>query len=241
LTVIDYVQDRKGKVIWRADKRPCKGCNMKEWDGQPMPRAGLMGKQAMDARTAFQTMHMLEGVIQRGTARNLNSIDLPLFGKTGTTTGPKDVWFIGGTQRLIAGTYVGFDKPRNMGGYAQGASIAAPIIKDFIEATLPRWKTEPPVAPEGIRMVRVDRRTGKKVLNGWPTNDNRSAVIWEAFKPDTEPDRSTRRDEIKAKRDEILALIRRSRTRAAPRREQPRETVEQAPAENFVEEQGGVY
>ncbi|MEO0698619.1 MAG: penicillin-binding transpeptidase domain-containing protein, partial [Pseudomonadota bacterium] len=108
-TVIDYVQDRSGKVIWRADTRNCRTCNMPEWDGSAMPRMGLKGRQAMDARTAFQTMHMLEGVVTRGTATNLRSLELPLFGKTGTTTGPKDVWFIGGTQRMVAGAYLGFD------------------------------------------------------------------------------------------------------------------------------------
>lgn len=114
-TVIDYVQDRRGKVIWRADERACRGCNMAEWDGEAMPRFGLKGRQAMDARTAFQTMFMLEGVVTRGTATVLNSLDLPLFGKTGTTSGPKDVWFIGGTQQMIAGAYLGFDTPKNLG------------------------------------------------------------------------------------------------------------------------------
>ena len=237
-TVIDYVQDRNGKVIWRADERACTGCNMDKWDGNPMPRAGLMGEQAMDARTAFQVMHMLEGVVTRGTATTLNTLGVPLFGKTGTTTGPKDVWFIGGTQRIIAGAYVGFDRPRNMGGYAQGGTIAAPIIKDFITATRERWRVEPPVAPPGIRMIRVDRRTGKRVMDGWPTGDPKSAIIWEAFKPDTEPDRWSRRDEIKAKRDEILSLLRRTRASAA-KRDAPVET--EAPQEDFVEDQGGIY
>lgn len=237
-TVIDYVQDRNGKVIWRADERACTGCNMDQWDGKPMPRAGLKGEQAMDARTAFQTMYMLEGVVSRGTATILRSLGLPLFGKTGTTTGPKDVWFIGGTQRMIAGTYVGFDRPRNMGGYAQGGTIAAPIIKDFITATRDRWKVEPPVAPPGIRMVRVDRRTGKRVMTGWPSGDANAAIIWEAFKPDTEPDPWNRRDEIKAKRDEILAAIRKSRE-AGPRRSAGGGEAEEQ--ENFAEEQGGIY
>lgn len=237
-TVIDYVQDRNGKVIWRADERACRACNMDEWDGKPMPRAGLRGEQAMDARTAFQTMHMLEGVVTRGTATTLRSLGLPLFGKTGTTTGPKDVWFIGGTQRMVAGAYVGFDRPRNMGGYAQGGTIAAPIIKDFIIATRDRWRTEPPVAPPGIRMIRVDRRTGKRVMNGWPSDDWRSDIIWEAFKPDTEPDRWSRRDEIKAKRDEILALLKKTRESGAKRAAQAEADT---PQEDFVEDQGGIY
>jgi penicillin-binding protein 1A len=234
-TLIDYVQDRRGRVIWRADERPCTGCNMAEYDGSPMPRFGIKGTQAMDARTAFQVMHMLEGAVTRGTATVLNDLGLPLFGKTGTTTGPKDVWFVGGTQRMIAGAYVGFDNPRNMGGYAYGGTIAAPIVKDLIQNSRDKWSDLPPIAPEGIRMVRVDRRSGKRVLDGWPTDDPRGAIIWEAFKPDTEPERATRQDEIAAKRDEILALIRASRNAQASRT-----NTEEQPA-NFAEEQGGIY
>ena len=213
-TVIDYVQDRRGKVLWRADTRDCQGCNMPEWDGKPMPRFGVKGTQAMDARTAFQVMHMLRGAVSRGTATVLNSLNLPLFGKTGTTTGPKDVWFIGGTQAIIAGAYVGFDQPRNMGGYAYGGTIAAPIIKSLIEKSRAKWSDLPPVAPTGVRMVRVDRRSGKRVFDGWPTDDPKSAIIWEAFKPDTEPERYTRQDAIAAKRNEIIALIRAGRRNA---------------------------
>lgn len=234
-TVIDYVQDRLGKVIWRADERPCNGCNMAAYDGSSMPRFGIKGRQAMDARTAFQIMHMLEGVVTRGTATVLNDLGLPLFGKTGTTSGPKDVWFVGGTQRLVAGAYVGFDTPRNMGGYAFGGTIVAPIIKDLIKNSRDAWSDLPPVAPEGIRMVRVDRRTGKRVQAGWPSGDAKSDVIWEAFKPDSEPERATRQDEIAAKRDEILALIKAGREGGAASRRT------EAQPENFAEEQGGIY
>ena len=234
-TVIDYVQDRNGTVIWRADARTCNGCNMAEYDGSAMPRFGLKGDQAMDARTAFQTMHMLEGVVSRGTATVLNGLGLPLFGKTGTTTGPKDVWFVGGTQQLIAGAYVGFDTPRNMGGYAFGGTIVAPIIRDLIENSRDHWSDLPAIAPEGIRMVRVDRRTGKRVLDGWPSGDARSDIIWEAFKPDTEPDRSTLQDEIAARRDDILELIRAGRDGS-----DSGSRGEGEPA-NFAEEQGGIY
>ncbi|MBH1944119.1 transglycosylase domain-containing protein [Erythrobacter sp. YJ-T3-07] len=237
-TVIDYVQDRRGKVIWRADKRACEGCNMLEWDGSAMPRPGPMGRQVMDARTAFQITHILEGVVTRGTAKVLRGTGLPLFGKTGTTTGPKDVWFIGGTQQLMVGTYLGFDRPRNMGGYAQGGTIAAPIVKDFIEETRERWSANPPVAPAGVRMVRVDRRTGGRVFDAPASNEDNAAVIWEAFKPDTEPPRSTRASEIAAQRQEFLDLIRRAR-RAKNQAALAAEREE--PPESFVEEQGGIY
>lgn len=237
-TLIDYVQDRRGKVIYRADKRQCTDCNMDEWDGKPMPRIAPGGKQVIDARTAFQTVHMLEGVVQRGTGTVLRDLDLPMFGKTGTTTGPKDVWFVGGTPELIAGTYIGFDTPKNLGGYAQGGTIAAPIIKDFFRDTKPRLSGEPFLAPTGVRMVRVDRASGKRVFDAWPGSDPKASVIWEAFKPDTEPPRITRRDEIESKRKEIIALIRRG-SQSARKRETETQVEEVKP--DFVEEQGGIY
>ncbi|NNC59306.1 MAG: penicillin-binding protein [Erythrobacter sp.] len=238
-TLIDYVQDRRGKVIWRADKRACTGCNMDEWDGKGMPQLPPTGKQAMDARTAFQVAHMLEGVITRGTAKRLKDLELPMFGKTGTTTGPTDVWFVGGTQQYMVGAYLGYDQPRNLGGWVEGGNTASPIVKSVIKATRKRWSDHPSIAPPGVRMVRVDRRTGKRVFDGWPDdNTGESAVIWEAFKPDTEPPRSTRADEIEAKRKEILALIRQG-TRSGPTRRDEAEEV--GALEDFVEDQGGIY
>jgi penicillin-binding protein 1A len=237
-TLIDYVQDRNGKIIWRADNRRCTQCNMAEWDGKPMPRHPVRGKQVIDPRTAYQVVHMLEGVVTRGTATRLRDLDLPLFGKTGTTSGPTNVWFVGGSQDMVGGVYLGFDQPRSLGGYAQGGSYAAPIMKDFIQATKPRWRKVPFVAPAGVHMVKIDRQSGKKVFAGDPTDDPRSSIIWEAFKAETEPDRATRKDELAAQRESILAAIRRAgqereqRQAAARRASEPR---------NFAEEQGGVY
>src|SRR3546814_1584088 len=91
-----------------------------------------------------------------------------MFGKTGTTTGPKDVWFIGGTADVVAGLYLGFDQPRNMGGYAQGGSLAAPIYKQFFLDALADRQPVPFTAPKNIRMVRIDRRTGRRVYGSWP-------------------------------------------------------------------------
>ncbi|MEE1876318.1 penicillin-binding protein 1A [Altererythrobacter litoralis] len=232
-TVIDFVQDRRGKVIWRADKRRCEGCNMPEWDGQPMPRFGVKGEQVLDPRTAFQVIHMLEGVVQRGTATRLRDIDLPLFGKTGTTNGPTNAWFVGGTPDIVAGVYVGFDQPRDLGGWVQGGNTAAPIFKEFVQATMDHWSKQPAVAPAGIRMVRIDRRSGKRVFDQWPTTDPLSPVIWEAFKPDTEPPRETRQDRVASLRDELLALIRRGQGEQAGSGE--------GRSNDFVEEQGGIY
>jgi penicillin-binding protein 1A len=237
-SVIDFVQDRSGKVIWRSDKRECTGCNMDEWDGQPMPRFASGGKQVMDARTAYQTVHMLEGVVQRGTATVLRDLDIPLFGKTGTTTGPTNVWFVGGSPDVVAGVYLGFDQPRNMGGYAQGGTLAAPIFKQFVQETRDKWSGQPFLAPKGIRMVRIDRLSGRRVFAGWPSNEPKASLIWEAFKPDTEPRRTGRQDDIDAMREAILAQLRQGE-RAVQRRRVPEQPAEDLV--DFVEEQGGIY
>ena len=237
-SVIDYVQDRNGKIIFRADNRRCTTCNMAQWDGKPMPRFEPRGKQVLDPRTAYQVVHMLEGVVQRGTAVVLRDLKLPLFGKTGTTTGPTNVWFVGGSQKYVAGVYLGYDKPRSLGGYAQGGRIAAPIFKQFVQATRSRWSELPFVAPEGVRMVRIDRTSGKRVFGVEPGSDPKAGVIWEAFKPDTEPARATRADELSKQRSALLAAIARgrdARNRAAD------ESSRAAETRDFAEEQGGVY
>ena len=237
-TLVDFIQDRNGKVIWKADNRRCARCNMAQWDGKPMPRLESRGKVVMDPRTAYQTVHMLEGVVQRGTATVLNDLGVPLFGKTGTTTGPTNVWFVGGSQRFVGGVYLGYDQPRSLGGYAQGGRIAAPMFKAVVQATKPRWSTLPFVAPEGIRMVRVDRVSGKQVFGAEPGDDPKASIIWEAFKPNTEPPRSTRADELISQRDALIAAIRRAKAGPVQMKADDSKVRE---TKDFAEEQGGVY
>ena len=208
-SVIDYVQDRSGKVIWRADNRRCDKCNAAEWDGQPMPRFTSRGKQVMDPRTAFQVVHMLEGVVTRGTAVALADLKLPLFGKTGTTSGPTNVWFCGGNQEIVGGVYLGYDQPRPLGGYAQGGTIAAPIFKQLVQATRPRWSTKPFVAPSDIHWVKVDRISGKRVFTGSPGSDPKSSIIWEAFKAESEARTGLSTDEIESQRSALINAIKR--------------------------------
>lgn len=236
-SVIDYVQDRDGKVIWRADKRRCEVCNAPEWDGKAMPRLEPAGRMVLDPGTAYQVVHMLEGVVTRGTAVRLRSLDLPIFGKTGTTSGPTNAWFVGGSADLVAGTYVGFDQPRNLGGWVQGGNTAGPIIKQFIEQTKHRWPTTPVKAPQGIRMVRIDRRSGKRVFEGWPPlKEYTPAIIWEAFKPDTEPRRSLDRQTLEEKRLAAIAALRAASEERATQVRGPRRIDD-----TFLEDQGGIY
>jgi penicillin-binding protein 1A len=229
-TLIDYIQDRSGKVIYRADTRPCERCNLPDWDGRPMPRPPLRTKQLMDAMTAYQMVHILEGVVQRGTAQVLRDLGRPLFGKTGTSTGPTNVWFVGGSAQVVAGVYMGFDHPRPMGGYAQGGTLAAPIFKQFALAAFKDMPVVPFRAAPGIRMVRIDRRSGKKVFGAWPTDEPKAAVIWEAFKPESEPRRTLRRDELAAAPAAAKAAARPKARRTDRQRDS-----------DFLQNQGGIY
>ena len=192
-TTIDFVQDRTGKVIYRTDNRCAVmgNCNAADWDGKAMPRPPSRTRQLLDPMAAFQMVHIMEGVIQRGTATVLRDLNRPLFGKTGTTNGPTNVWFVGGTPDIVAGVYLGYDQPKPLGGWAQGGRISAPIWKQWAQTALKDQPKVPFVAPPGIRWVRIDRASGKAVYGVFPTdNDPKAAVIWEAFQPQTEPRRS---------------------------------------------------
>lgn len=233
-SLIDYVQDRRGNVIYPANWEACEGCNMDDWDGELMPRPPVPGRQVMDAVTAFQVVHILEGVIQRGTATILRDLDRPLFGKTGTTTGPTNVWFVGGTPDIVAGVYLGFDQQnRSLGGGA-GGTIAAPIWKQFMREALEGEEVLPFRAPEGVRMVRIDRRSGRRVFGSWPSDSPQSAIIWEAFRPESEPTRTIRRD-----------VIARRPVRRVPRQvSEVQNTVESDVPTNdseFLQSEGGIY
>jgi penicillin-binding protein 1A len=194
-STIDYVEDRSGKVIYRTDNRCALmgNCNAPDWNGGPMPRPPIRTRQLVDPMAAFQMVHVMEGVIIRGTATVLRDLNRPLFGKTGTTNGPTNVWFVGGTPDIVAGVYLGYDNPRPMGSYAQGGRISAPIWKEWALTALKDQPKVPFVAPPGIRWVRIDRASGKPVYGSFPTTeDPKSQVIWEAFQPQTEPVHNTR-------------------------------------------------
>ena len=148
------------------------------------------------------------------------------------------MWFVGGSPDIIGGVYLGYDQPRSLGGYAQGGTFAAPIFKQFVLASHDRWTHTPAVAPADIRLVKIDRVTGKRVFEGEPSDDPKSALIWEAFKADTEPPRSTRQDQLAAQRDAILTALRRLQ---AAKNQQPDDSTREDAGADFVQEQGGVY
>jgi penicillin-binding protein 1A len=247
-TLIDYVQDRNGKVIYRSDNR-CQvmeednggACNAADWDGKAMPRPPSRQRQLLDAQAAYQMVHIMEGVIERGTATVLRDLDRPMFGKTGTTSGPTNVWFIGGTPDIVSGVYLGYDQPRPMGHGAQGGRIAAPVFKQFAQVAFAGMPKVPFVAPPGIRMVRIDRVTGKKVFGSFPTAvDPKSSIIWEAFQPETEPRRSFRRSVELAKAQADGAAAQQA-SASSTRRARPAQPRAPADSGEFLQRQGGIY
>jgi penicillin-binding protein 1A len=179
--LIDRIQDRNGKTVYKHDPRPCDGCSVISWAEQPMPVLPDNRDRVIGADTAFQMVNILQGVVDRGTGRRIKEIGKPLAGKTGTTNDSNDAWFIGFSPDLAVGVFVGFDTPRTLGPNEQGASVAVPIFKDVMADALKNQPSIPFRIPPGIRLVRVNPLTGLVARPG------ERDVIWEAFKPGTEP------------------------------------------------------
>ena len=177
--VIDRVQDRTGKTIYKRDERICLTCNPQSWLGQAEPQLADMREQVVDPRTAFQITSILEGVVVRGTGSAVRRVsNKPLAGKTGTTNDYKDAWFVGFAPDLAAGVFVGFDMPQTLGQAEAGGKVAAPIFADFMTEALKDTAGIPFRVPSGIRLVRVNAKTGRPAAAG-----DRN-VILEAFKAD---------------------------------------------------------
>ncbi|TVR95397.1 MAG: penicillin-binding protein 1A [Rhodospirillales bacterium] len=180
-TLIDRVQDRHGRTVFRHDDRDCPGCRPGAWANQPLPQLPDRRETVTDPASAYQVVSMLQGVVQRGTGQRIAVLGRPIAGKTGTTNDIKDTWFIGFTPDLAVGVFVGFDEPRTLGRGETGASVASPIFRDFMAAALEDTPAVPFRVPSGVRLVRVDAGTGRAVSGGGRN------VIFEAFKPGTVP------------------------------------------------------
>ncbi|MDY0029814.1 MAG: penicillin-binding protein 1A [Pseudobdellovibrionaceae bacterium] len=179
---IDRVQDRFGKTIEKSDLRPCTGCGpLIKWENQNTPDLPDTREQIADPRTTYQMVSIMEGVVQRGTARKLVSLDRPLAGKTGTTNDSKDAWFIGFTPDMVIGVYTGFDDPKSLGKKETGSSVALPVFQEFIEKAFENVPPTPFRVPAGVRMVQVNAKSGQRTYAGDPD------AIWEPFLAGTEP------------------------------------------------------
>ena len=175
---IEKIQDRNGKTIFKKDTRICENCNAEKWENQAAPVLQDTRAQIVDPMSAYQMTSILEGVAIRGTGARLRALNRHLAGKTGTTNDNKDGWFIGFSSDLVVGTYVGFDEPRTLGKVETGASVALPIFYGIMEQALKNTPDEAFRIPEGIKLVRINHKTGK------PASPSDSEVIFEALKPD---------------------------------------------------------
>jgi penicillin-binding protein 1A len=178
-TLIDRVQDRWGKTIFRHDERQCLGCDAAKWDNQNEPKLIDKREQVLDPLTAYQITSIMEGVIQRGTGVSIKAVGKHLAGKTGTTNEAKDLWFVGFSPDLCVGVYIGYDRPRSMGSHAQAALFAAPIFRDFMMVALKDKPDTPFRVPPGIKLISVDVHSGLR--------SSGQGTILEAFKPGTAP------------------------------------------------------
>ena len=180
-TLIDRVQDRHGRTIYRHDLRECAVCTAEGWSGQATPQLPDDREQVANPASAYQVVGMLQGVVQRGTGRRIAELGIPLAGKTGTSNDNVDTWFVGFSPDLAVGVFVGFDEPRTLGAKDTGSNVAAPLFKSFMAEALADQPAIPFRIPPGIRLVRMNAETGQLARPG----DRR--VFLEAFQPGTEP------------------------------------------------------
>lgn len=180
-TLIDRIQDRYGHTIYKHDQRECVGCDADSWHSQSEPTLIDHRELVIDPMTAYQITSMMEGVVQRGTATVVRDVGKPIAGKTGTTNEEKDVWFIGFSPDIVCGVYMGYDKPRHIARLATGGHLAAPVVRDFLKVALADKPPIPFRVPPGIKLIRVDAKTGMRAGPG------DTHVILEAFKPGTAP------------------------------------------------------
>jgi penicillin-binding protein 1A len=180
-TLIDRIQDRYGKTVYKHDQRECSACDAAKWQNQPEPSLVDRREQVLDPMTAYQITSMMEGVVQRGTGTAVREVGKPIAGKTGTTNDEKDAWFMSFTPDLAVGIYMGYDKPRHLGRGATGGHLAAPIARDFYKVALADKPAVPFRVPPGIKLIRIDAKTGMRAGPGT------ERAILEAFKPGTAP------------------------------------------------------
>lgn len=178
-TLIEHIQDRNGKTIFRHDRRACSGCAAPSWRNKAAPKLADKAEQVIDPLTAYQVTSLLEGVVERTLPRAFSGFNRPLAGKTGTTNDAKDLWFVGSTPELAVGVFVGYDRPRSLGKSAYGSVHAAPIVRAFLEQALAGKPKTAFRVPPGIKLIPVDPYTGERSAPG--------SGILEAFKPGTEP------------------------------------------------------
>ncbi len=163
-TLVDRVQDRWGRTIYRHDQRVCEDCGADVLPDGRSPRISSDRERVMDAFTAYQLTSMMEGVVQRGSGSGVK-LPVPIAGKTGTTNDAKDVWFIGFSSNIVAGCYMGYDQPRTLGEGAYGGTLCVPVFQAFMEEAIKKYGGAPFRVPPGGRFIKINRFTGERLAD----------------------------------------------------------------------------
>ena len=174
--LISRIQDRRGKTIFQEKSMECEGCDKFINNNTEFPKIKDNNKRVISEETAYQMTSILQGAVQRGTAKKLRSLNVPLAGKTGTTNDNYDAWFIGFSSNLVIGVYIGYDNPKTLGKYETGSKVALPIFKGFVEKALYKEDFQEFEIPENIYLTSLNYDTGLKA------SDSDKKIITEALK-----------------------------------------------------------
>ena len=177
-TLVDRVQDRYGRTVYKHDKRICEDCSQTTLAAGTSPRVISNRERVMDPVTAYQLTSMMKGVVERGTARKTVNLPVPTAGKTGTTNDAKDVWFVGFTSNIVAGCYIGYDQPRSLGNGASGGGMCGPVFQRFMSKAVQKYGGGKFRVPDGCEFINIDRFTGAR-LSDVDKGDN---VVSECFR-----------------------------------------------------------
>ena len=182
-TLVDRVQDRNGRTIYRHDSRECLDCDNANLARSFAPAIRTNRQRVMDEITAYQITSMMQGVVDRGTASGAINLPVPIAGKTGTTNDARDVWFVGFSSNIVAGCYIGYDQPRSLGRGAFGSSMCGPVFQQFMNKAIKKYGGSTFPVPEGGRFIKIDRFSGARL----PEGASGSYVVAEFFRDGEEP------------------------------------------------------
>ncbi|MFT6674046.1 MAG: penicillin-binding protein 1A [Sulfitobacter sp.] len=182
-TLVDRVQDRYGRTVYRHDQRICNDCQLASLAPGMAPRVISNRERVMDPVTAYQLTSMMRGVVERGTARRAIDLPVPIAGKTGTTNDEKDAWFVGFSSNIVAGCYIGFDTPRPMGRGSGGGALCAPVFQRFMSEAIKKYGGGAFAIPDACTFINIDRFTGARLSDDAAGGN----VVSECFREGEEP------------------------------------------------------
>jgi penicillin-binding protein 1A len=182
-TMVDRVQNRWGETVYRHDRRTCEGCAAGNLEEGLSPKIKSNRQRIMDEVTAYQLTSMMRGVVDRGTASRTVNLGVPVAGKTGTTNDAKDVWFVGFTPKIVAGCYMGHDRPRSLGRGASGGGMCGPVFNSFMKKAIESYGAGKFRIPDNTVFRKYDRYSGTRLANN-ATGDH---VVAELFRIGEEP------------------------------------------------------